>query len=546
MDWYPLYNSLRIAAIACVAVFFTGIFAAYYVAKLPRLVKGLLDVVLTLPMVLPPTVVGYFLLLLFGVKRPFGIFLARFGIKVPMTWWSAVFAAAVVSFPLMYRTARGAFEAFDEDLADAGRTLGLSNTYIFWRVRMPVCRQGILAGTVLTFARALGEYGATSMIAGYTPGRTATISTTVYQLWRTDNEALACRWVRVNLAISVVDIEKDYGGFHLCSRFETNGGITGLLGASGCGKSQTLRCIAGVQTPDQGRIVLDGVTLYDSERHINLTPQQRGVGYLFQSYALFPNMTVRANILTGLRREKDAAKKQAAFEHAIHLLKLERLEDRRPAQLSGGQAQRVALARMLVSRPKALLLDEPFSAIDSHLRDQLQVDLLALLADFPGDMVIVTHSRDEAYHMCGQIAVMDAGRVLAHGPTKQVFADPRTVQGGRLTGCKNIFPARKVDDHTIFVPDWGVDLHPARMVEDGLVAMGVRAHSFRPEEVRNPLAVHCVGKMEEPFERLIRMRAEGQTAGSPDLWWRVSKEIVPETMPTRLGVAPEQVLLFYE
>ena len=153
MDWYPLYNSLRIAAIACVAVFFTGIFAAYYVAKLPRLVKGLLDVVLTLPMVLPPTVVGYFLLLLFGVKRPFGIFLARFGIKVPMTWWSAVFAAAVVSFPLMYRTARGAFEAFDEDLADAGRTLGLSNTYIFWRVRMPVCRQGILAGTVLTFAR---------------------------------------------------------------------------------------------------------------------------------------------------------------------------------------------------------------------------------------------------------------------------------------------------------------------------------------------------------------------------------------------------------
>ena len=139
----------------------------------------------------------------------------------------------------------------------------------------------------------------------------------------------------------LVDIEKDYGGFHLCSRFETNGGITGLLGASGCGKSQTLRCIAGVQTPDKGRIVLDGVTLYDSEQHINLTPQQRGVGYLFQSYALFPNMTVRANILTGLRREKDAAKKQAAFEHAIHLLKLEGLEDRRPAQLSGGQAQRV-------------------------------------------------------------------------------------------------------------------------------------------------------------------------------------------------------------
>ena len=204
MDWYPLYNSLRIAAIACVAVFFTGIFAAYYVAKLPRLVKGLLDVVLTLPMVLPPTVVGYFLLLLFGVKRPFGIFLARFGIKVPMTWWSAVFAAAVVSFPLMYRTVRGAFEAFDETLAYSGQTLGLSNTYIFWRIRMPCCRQGVLAGTVLAFARALGEYGATSMIAGYTPGKTATISTTVYQLWQTNNDALAYRWVAVNIVISAV------------------------------------------------------------------------------------------------------------------------------------------------------------------------------------------------------------------------------------------------------------------------------------------------------------------------------------------------------
>lgn len=273
----------------------------------------------------------------------------------------------------------------------------------------------------------------------------------------------------------LVEIEKDYGGFHLCARFETNGGITGLLGASGCGKSQTLRCIAGVQTPDQGRIVLDGVTLYDSERHINLTPQQPGRGISVPELRALPEHDGAGQHFNGLRREKDAAKKQAAFEHAIHLLKLEGLEDRRPAQLSGGQAQRVALARMLVSRPKALLLDEPFSAIDSHLRDQLQVDLLALLADFPGDMVIVTHSRDEAYHMCGQIAVMDAGRVLVHGPTKQVFADPRTVQGGRLTGCKNIFPARKVDDHTIFVPDWGVDLHPARMVEDGLVAMGVRA-----------------------------------------------------------------------
>lgn len=205
MDWYPLVNSLRVAAISTGAVFLLGILAAYYIAKAPRLVKGLLDVVLTLPLVLPPTVVGYFLLVLLGPRRPFGAwFLELFGTRLVMTWYSGIFAASVVAFPLMYRTARGAFESFDETLSDAGKTLGLGNVYIFWRIRMPACRQGILAGAVLAFARALGEYGATSMIAGYTPGKTATISTTVYQLWRTDNDALAFRWVLVNVAISAV------------------------------------------------------------------------------------------------------------------------------------------------------------------------------------------------------------------------------------------------------------------------------------------------------------------------------------------------------
>ena len=204
MDWYPLWNSLRIAAISSVLVFFLGVFAAYYVARLPRAVKGILDVIFTLPMVLPPTVCGYFLLLLFGVKRPIGLLFAKLGMQVVMTWQGGIIASAVVAFPLMYRTARGAFESFDETLAYSGQTLGLSNTYIFWRIRMPACCQGILAGTVLAFARALGEYGATSMLIGYIPGKTATISTTVYQLWRTNDEAGAFLWVMVNLAISTV------------------------------------------------------------------------------------------------------------------------------------------------------------------------------------------------------------------------------------------------------------------------------------------------------------------------------------------------------
>ena len=203
-DLFPLYNSLRIAAISCVIVFFTGIFAAYYAAKLPRTIKGILDVILTLPMVLPPTVCGYFLLLLFGTRRPLGRILMQWGIRLVMTWYGGIAAAVLVAFPLMYRTARGAFESFDENLAWSGQTLGLSNAWIFWHVRMRACRQGILAGTVLAFARALGEYGATSMLIGYTPGKTATVSTTVYQLWRTNDERGAFFWVMVNLGISAV------------------------------------------------------------------------------------------------------------------------------------------------------------------------------------------------------------------------------------------------------------------------------------------------------------------------------------------------------
>ncbi|NLT97046.1 MAG: molybdate ABC transporter permease subunit [Christensenellaceae bacterium] len=202
MDWFPLWNSLRIAAISGVLVFFTGILCAYYIARLPRVVKGILDVILTLPLVLPPTVCGWFLLMIFGLRHPVGQLLQQIGVRFVMTWYGGVLAASVVAFPLMYRTSRGAFESFDETLAWSGKTLGLSNTFIFWRIRMPACRQGILAGAVLAFARALGEYGATSMLIGFTPGRTATISTTVYQLWRTGDDAGALVWVLVNLAIS--------------------------------------------------------------------------------------------------------------------------------------------------------------------------------------------------------------------------------------------------------------------------------------------------------------------------------------------------------
>ena len=205
MDWFPLFNSIRISFLASVVTFFAGIGVAYALRNVRLWLKTFLDCFLTIPLVLPPTVIGFFLLASLSPKRPLGAFLLEhFGIRVIMTWPASILAVAVVTFPLMYRTARGAFESFDKGLADAGFSLGLNRRQVFWRIMLPCCKKGVLAGFVLSFARGLGEYGATSMVSGYTPGRTATISTTVYQLWREGNDALAYKWVLVNVAISFI------------------------------------------------------------------------------------------------------------------------------------------------------------------------------------------------------------------------------------------------------------------------------------------------------------------------------------------------------
>lgn len=343
-----------------------------------------------------------------------------------------------------------------------------------------------------------------------------------------------------------VDIEKRPGNFSLKAAFSTEAGTLGLLGASGCGKSMTLKCIAGVETPDTGRIVLNGRTLYDSEKKINLTPQERRVGYLFQNYALFPNMTVRQNILCGLHRERDKAKRESELERVLSLLQLHGLENQRPWQLSGGQAQRTALARIIVSGPELLLLDEPFSALDSHLRERLQLEMKELLANFNGGVLLVTHSRDEAYHLCGRIAVMDEGRLLTVQPTKQLFADPGSRRTALLTGCKNIADARRLSDHECEVPEWGLRLTTRQPLREGLCAVGVRAHYFSPDIQANSAPVQFTGEMEEPFETILRFRWEGQAAASPDLWWRVPKNELPSSLPARLGAAPEDILPLYE
>ena len=342
-----------------------------------------------------------------------------------------------------------------------------------------------------------------------------------------------------------VDIKKRLGSFVLESAFEQDGGVLGLLGASGCGKSMTLKCIAGIEKPDEGRIVLDGRVLYDSAARVNLPPQQRQVGYLFQNYALFPNMTVRQNIAVGLHREKDRRKRERELEDAIHLFQLDGLENHRPCQLSGGQQQRVALARILVNRPQLLMLDEPFSALDSHLRLRLQMELKERLSAFGRDVLMVTHSRDEAYHMCGRIAVMESGKIKIVKETKELFADPESICAAAITGCKNIASARKIGEYEVEVPDWGIRLTTAKPVRDDVTAVGIRAHYFNTKTLQNRADVVYAGEMEEPFEVSVRFRWARQRADTEPLLWRVSKEKRGQQFPTALGVAPVNILLLH-
>lgn len=240
----------------------------------------------------------------------------------------------------------------------------------------------------------------------------------------------------------VVDIEKKLGSFTLHSQFETGSGTMALLGASGCGKSVTLKCIAGIMTPDKGRIVLDGETLFDSEKHIDLPPQQRHVGCLFQQYALFPNMTVSQNIQCGIRTGSRAEKQQRAAEQ-IHRFRLEGLEKKYPAQLSGGQQQRVALARILASEPQAILLDEPFSALDSFLKWNLELELKDLLSGFPGPILWVSHDLGECYRNCRTVCVMENGMSTPVTDMETLAHHPATLGTARLAGCRNFLPAHR-------------------------------------------------------------------------------------------------------
>ena len=317
----------------------------------------------------------------------------------------------------------------------------------------------------------------------------------------------------------LVDIEKTAGAFHLAMSFTAENGVLSLLGASGCGKSMTLKCIAGIETPDRGRIVLDGRTLFDSEKHINLPPQKRRVGYLFQQYALFPNMTVAQNIRCGVRGRKNA---DAVVADIVRSMRLEGLELLLPAALSGGQQQRVALARILVNQPEVLLLDEPFSALDSHLRLQLEQEVRRVTRSFGKPVIFVSHNREEVFRLTDRIALMGRGRIDAIGEKNAVFAQPCTVEGAALVGCQNISRLRPLGGRRVFAEDWGAALTLPREPGDAS-HVGIRTHDILPGPGENLIRCRIVQEIENPFSLTVELLPPGPP-GCPSLSLRTSKK----------------------
>ena len=347
-----------------------------------------------------------------------------------------------------------------------------------------------------------------------------------------------------------VDIEKTYGKFHLKMKFESGEEVLALLGASGCGKSLTLKCIAGIETPDRGRIVLDGRVLFDSEKKINLPPQKRRVGYLFQQYALFPNMTVYQNIAVGIRKEKKAELKgsesaSSADEMIREILTsmgLDGMEQKYPRQLSGGQQQRVALARILVNEPDILLLDEPFSALDSHLRFRLEQQVRDVIHKFGRSVILVSHNRDEVFRLSDKIAVVADGRIETFGDKKDVFRDPSTRNAAILTGCKNVSSAKRLDENHILAEDWNMKLKVDEPLDD-ISYVGIRMKYIRAlqedQTDENIFPCRVVEIIENPFSYTVMLERKDAPGTVPigwemlkDVWEKMQTEEVTICMPS--------------
>jgi molybdate transport system permease protein len=561
-DLSPLWISLGASSAATVLAFVFGVVAAHAVYRYNGRGRGIIDGVLTLPLVLPPTVVGFFLLLVFGRRSAIGELLEHVGIRIAFSWPATVIAATVVAFPLMYRATLGGFEQVNPNLLGAARTLGAGEWRTFSRVLLPLARPAVIAGVVLTFARALGEFGATLMLAGNIPGRTQTIPVAIFFAADGGDMRRALAWVILIVFLSLVtiaalnywaprgkarttrtamsarspeilpqprmlaggasseptigadrgglhvEVHKRYPNFVLTAAFSGRNGSLGLLGASGYGKSMTLRCIAGLEKPESGRITLNGRVLLDTASHVNTPPAQRRIGVVFQDYALFPHLTVRENIAFGLDR-LPSEKQSERTMYWSRMMQIDPLLDAYPGELSGGQRQRVALARALAMEPEALLLDEPLSALDPHLRRQMEEHLRVALEHYRGVTIFVTHDRDEAFRSCEDLVVLSDGKVVAGGPKRAIFAHPRVLAVARLTGCKNIAGITRTGPRQIRTEDWGCTLTVDSEPPAEMAYVGIRAHDIRvvtQAGSENTFPCWLVASIESPFETTLYLR----------------------------------------
>ncbi len=597
----PLLISIATTCAATAATFVLGLLAARAMLRLHGGLRAWIDGILTLPLVLPPTVVGFFLLLVFGRRSPIGQALAHIGLTIVFSWPATVIAATAVAFPLMYRTSLGAMEQVNPTLLMAARTLGASEWRVFRRILLPLAGPGILAGTVLAFARALGEFGATLMLAGNIPGRTQTMPIAIYSAVAAGDMRGALLWVILIVVLSLgiirlLHVEGALGlegassragksspsepresesansgapvptaahstlevnaaialrDFDLQVEVRTGAGAVGLLGPSGAGESMTLRIIAGVVTPDRGSIVLNGKTLYSSAARIDIPPAQRRIGIVFQDYALFPHLTVQENIAFGLHGFSPA-ERRARVDEQMRRLHISELAHRFPREISGGQRQRAAIARALAPAPDALLLDEPFAALDPHLRRRMEEQLRRSLAGYTGAVVFVTHDVEEAFRFCADLLVMDSGRVIALGPRQALFDQPRTVAAARLTGCKNIVPAVVTGRDSVGVEVWDCVLKCPGADTSAVRHVGYRSHQFnfvRDRSSENAFPCWLVETSEAPHEmtlylRLHRAPQPGEShhlqADIPKPDWRQLRE---RPQPWLIQLDPARILL---
>ena len=594
IDLSPLWISLKTALLATFITFFLGISAAYWMLGYRGKGKSLIEGIFVAPLILPPTVVGFLLLLFFGKNGPVGKLLERFDTTIVFTWYGAAIAATVVSFPLMYKTALGAFSQIDANLLRVARTLGAKELTIFWRISLPLAFPGIVAATTLAFARALGEFGATLMLAGNIPGQTQTIPMAIYFAVEAGAINEAWFWSITIMIISLsgiilanfwqelqykpkskkttikkielenkssyllidscpsglfLNIEKRLANFHLQVGFNTDDQPLGLLGGSGAGKSMILRCISGIETPNKGQIVLNNRVLFDSEKKINLPIHQRRIGFLFQNYALFPHITVAENIAFGIPKSvnvKEEVEKQLVAMH------LQGFGDRYPHQLSGGQQQRVALARALASKPEALLLDEPFSALDTHLRSQLEQQVTEILCDYSGVTLFVTHNMEEAYRLCPNLLVLEQGKEAHHGSKYEIFQHPASMNVAQLTGCKNFSRANPLSPQQIEAIDWGCTLQVREKIPSELSHVGIRAHHLiftkEPDQV-NTFPCYLVRTSETPHRMTVflKLHSVGNHPHDYHLQGEIYKEkwvnIQDQPFPWYVQLEPSRLLL---